>query len=375
MPLRKVFFWLHLTSAVVAGLVILVLCVTGTLLTYEKQVTRWADGYRRAPIAGATRLPVETLLARVRETRSALPSSVMLEADPTAPATLAYGREGTLFVDPYDGAVLGEGSSRARAFFRSVTDWHRWLSASGDNRARGKAVTGAANLVFLFIVMSGVYLWWPRSWTRRSLRAVTWFQGGLPGKARDFNWHNVIGFWTALPLFFVVLGGVVISYPWATALLYRLTGSPPPSEAPRREAPPASAKDVSLEGLNAAWAAAEGHVPAWQTLTLRLPNAADAPWTFAIDTARGAVRPNQLRQLTLDRKTGALVRFEPSGARAPGESCGWLRFTSTRVKPSASRGRPSRRRGLGRWRRSRLYGPGLGASAVLGLETPRRLIP
>ncbi|HVQ30246.1 MAG TPA: PepSY-associated TM helix domain-containing protein, partial [Vicinamibacteria bacterium] len=228
MALRKVFFWLHLTAGVLAGLVILVLSVTGTLLMYEKQVTRWADGYRRAPAAGATRLPIETLLARVRETRSAPPTSVMLEADPTAPASLGYGREGTLFVDPYDGAVLGEGSTRARAFFRSVTDWHRWLSTEGDNRALGKAVTGAANLIFLFIVMSGFYLWWPRSWTWRSLRAVTWFQGGLPGKARDFNWHNVIGLWMAVPLFFVVLGGVVISYPWATALVYRLTGSPPP---------------------------------------------------------------------------------------------------------------------------------------------------
>ena len=199
MSLRKVFFWLHLTSGVVAGPRDPRHVRHGTLLTYEKQVTRWADGYRRAPAPGATRLPIETLLAKVRETRSALPASVMLEADPAAPATLGYGREGTLFVDPYDGTVLGEGSSRARAFFRSVTDWHRWLSASGDNRARGKAVTGAANLVFLFIVMSGFYLWWPRSWTWRSLRAVTWFQGGLPGKARDFNWHNVIGFWRRCP--------------------------------------------------------------------------------------------------------------------------------------------------------------------------------
>lgn len=329
MALRKLFFWLHLTCGVLAGLVILVLCVTGALLTYEKQVTRWADGYRRAPVPGAVRLPVEALLARVRETRAALPASVTLEADPSAPATLAYGREGTLFVDPYDGAVLGEGSSRARGFFRSVTDWHRWLSASGEARASGKAVTGAANLVFLFIVTSGFYLWWPRNWTWRSVRAVTWFQGGLAGKARDFNWHNTIGFWSAVPLFFVVLGGVVISYPWAVALLYRITGSPPPSEAPRREAL-SSASEASLEGLNAAWARAEGQVPTWQALTLRLPATADAPWTFAIDTARGAIRPDGRSQLTLDRKTGAVVRLETYESQSAGRQLrGWLRFIHT----------------------------------------------
>ena len=128
----------------------------------------------------------------------------------------------------------------------------------------------------------------------------------------------------------MVLGGVVISYPWATALLYRLTGSPPPSEGPRRDAPPASANDVSLEGLNAAWAAAEGHVPTWQTLTLRLPNAPDAPWTFAIDTATGAIRPDRRSQLTLDRKTGVVVRFEPYESQSAGRRLrGWLRFIHT----------------------------------------------
>jgi uncharacterized iron-regulated membrane protein len=29
------------------------------------------------------------------------------------------------------------------------------------------------------------------------MRNVLWFRRGLPGKARDFNWHNVIGFWSS----------------------------------------------------------------------------------------------------------------------------------------------------------------------------------
>jgi uncharacterized iron-regulated membrane protein len=102
-----------------------------------------------------------------------------------------------------------------------VTEWHRWLGAKGENRNVARAITGACNLGFLFLVMSGFYLWWPRNWNLKSLRNVTWFRRGLPSKARYFNWHNVIGFWSAVPLFIVVLSAVVISYTWAGNLAHR----------------------------------------------------------------------------------------------------------------------------------------------------------
>jgi uncharacterized iron-regulated membrane protein len=103
--------------------------------------------------------------------------------------------------------VRGEGATTTRAFFRRVTELHRWVGAVGDRRELGKAVTGAANLAFLFLVVSGAYLWWPRSWTRSAVRNVALLRGGLRGKARDFNWHNVVGLWSAIPLFVVVLSG------------------------------------------------------------------------------------------------------------------------------------------------------------------------
>jgi uncharacterized iron-regulated membrane protein len=59
------------------------------------------------------------------------------------------------------------------------------------------------------------------------VRNVALLRGGLRGKARDFNWHNVVGLWSAIPLFVVVLSGVVISYPWqhrASLTVDRATG-------------------------------------------------------------------------------------------------------------------------------------------------------
>ena len=50
---RRVLFWIHLAAGSVAGIVILIMSVTGILLAYERQIMNWANcSYRSAP--GAT---------------------------------------------------------------------------------------------------------------------------------------------------------------------------------------------------------------------------------------------------------------------------------------------------------------------------------
>lgn len=333
---RRALFWCHLIAGVTAGVVILIMSVTGVLLTYQRQMTDWADtrGYNvTRPTADAPRLPVETLLSKAQESQRAAPSGVTLYSEEARPATVAFPGGRTLFVNPYTGEALGEGSPRVRAFFRSVTDWHRWLGASGEGRDTARAVTGASNLLFLFIVASGFYLWWPSKWTRKSLRAVTWFRRGQNGKARDFNWHNVIGFWSAAPLFVVVLSGVVISYTWASNLVYRLAGEEPPVQQ-QRGGPPggqqqSNVPSLPLEGLDNLLVRAERQVEGWRSITLQLPTKPDAPVTFAIDRGNGG-QPQLRSQLTLNRATGEVMRWEPASNNTLGRRLRtWLRFAHT----------------------------------------------
>ena len=176
---------------------------TGVLLTFEKQLVYYADTRHISltPPPSAAPLPIDALLARVRATGLVgEPSAVAVRRDPAAPVALTIGQGVVAYADPYTGRLLGRGDAGVRAFFRGVTDWHRWLAASGEYRATGRAVTGAANLAFLFLVLSGAYLWIPRTWAWRAVKQVIWFRGGLPGKARDFNWHNTIGVWSVVPL-------------------------------------------------------------------------------------------------------------------------------------------------------------------------------
>src|SRR5688500_5013739 len=103
------------------------MCVTGVLLAYAMQLIRWADirGYAFAlPADGAARLPLEALLAQARAGQTAAPTAVTLYGDAAEPATVTFPGGRNLFVNPYTGAVFGEGAPRVRAFFRTVTDWH-----------------------------------------------------------------------------------------------------------------------------------------------------------------------------------------------------------------------------------------------------------
>ena len=332
--LRKIIFWCHLTTGVSAGIIILTMSVTGVLLTYERQIMAWADtrGYRiEPPSSAATHLSIEALLTRAREAKPAAnPSAITLRAHPKSPAEVSFGREGVLFFNPYTGEVLGEGSRKTRSFFQSVTNWHRWLGAQGENRAVAKAITNACNLGFLFLVSSGFYLWWPRKWTRKQFRNVIWFKRGFTGRMRYFNWHNVIGFWCVAPLFIVVLSGVVISYTWAGNLVYRAVGESPP--APRSAAPPPNAgsgRAVSVDGLDRLWARAEQQQPGWRSISLQLPNSVDAPVTFTIDQGNGG-QPQKRAQLTLDRKSGEVVRWEPFSSYTRGRQLrSFFRFAHT----------------------------------------------
>lgn len=341
--IRNVFFWLHLGLGIAAGAVIFVMSITGTLLAFERQITDWADrGFRSSPLPeGSSPLSAEALLANFQKAKpGAPPTGLSLQSDPSAPALINQGREHAYYLDRTTGAVLGEGSQRVRGFFRSMTDWHRWLAVEGVGRAKARMVTGASNLIFLFIVLSGLYLWLPRKWNRRQLRNITWFRGGLTAKARDFNWHNVVGLWLWVPLVLVVASGVVISFPWAGDLVYRLAGEEPPArEGGGRRGPggPAGSgsgsgraeEAVSYTGLDALWSRAEAQVPGWKTLTVRLSEADAETVAFTILSGQRG-RPDLRAQLTLDRESGETKKWETYSQQSRGRKVrGWLRWIHT----------------------------------------------
>jgi len=339
--LRTILFWMHLVSGLVAGLIIGIMSLTGAALAFEPQLTQWADRdvrHVQAPAPTAARLPVDELLARVRAARPGVQlSAVTVYADPASAVRVSTGRTSGVYVDPYTGEVRDLGGAGLRALLHTMEQWHRWLGTSEENRGVGRAITGACNAAFLFLAVSGLYLWWPRKWTWRTVRPVLWFKGGLKGKARDFNWHNSAGFWAMPVIVVLTASGMVISYKAVSDLIFTLTGNEPPTNsgpsapaAVKVPEPPAGATPL---GFDALFAQAQRQIPAWESISLRMGASPRGPQPGAVAFSikeQGGWPLFASAQLSLDPFTAEVLRRETFADYNSGRRIRtWLRFLHT----------------------------------------------
>lgn len=335
---RKTIFWLHLGSGVITGLVVAMMSVTGVFLTYQNQVFAWSDRayYRDASTVDGVTLPAESLIDAARAADLNV-TSLKYWNNPAAPVLATGGRgEGSLFIDAYTGEVLGAPSPAIRNLFSTVTRWHRWFNATGESRQTARLITGVSNLAFLFLVVSGMYLWLPKLIRWPLLRARLFFSSkSKTTQQRDFNWHHVFGIWSAIPLIVVIATASVFSFSWANDLVYTLAGEDPPSRGARSSSTSSamsvnqsdfSARRLPLDDL---LATARAKTEDWKIITLNLPKQNENETSFRIDTGTGR-QPQYQSTLTLDAGTGQTVGFETLADRSPGRQArSWIRFLHT----------------------------------------------
>jgi uncharacterized iron-regulated membrane protein len=275
-------------------------------------------------------LPLDTLVAGAM---AAVPQPVemlTLHRDTQLPVEILAANRSLYFADRYSGKVQGPASLRIRGFFAEITALHRWFGLSTAHHAAATAVKGATTLMLLFLLLSGSILWMPAYWKRSSLRRgiVPRFDGS--GRARNYNWHKVTGFWTALPLGIIVTTGVIMAYPWANAELFRLVRSPLPTRS--TENANARRHGVGMHPapthLDEAFAEATRDVEDWQTAALRLPTGPSA-MSFTVDRSEGG-HPEKREQVTVDAKSLLLLHREPFTALSRGQRWrNWVRFAHT----------------------------------------------
>jgi uncharacterized iron-regulated membrane protein len=124
----------------------------------------------------------------------------------------------------------------------------------------------------------------------------------------------------------------VISYPWATRLVYRAFGSTPPPQQQQQTNERGGGKldPAALDRIaNAARAEAPRVAPGWQSLSLRLPFPRKGEVTVALDRGNGA-RPDKRSQLLLDPRTARVVEHKTyAGQEAGQQARAWLRWIHT----------------------------------------------
>lgn len=326
MTIRKVVFWSHLSLGIAVGLVLAVLALTGALLTYELQITRIAETRMFARQADGPPMSAAALAQAALTQSDGKAVSLTFAHDPDAPVVASTGRNAQIFLDPVSATVLGSGVAGLRGFFDTVESLHRWFGLQDASRDMARTVIGAANLAFLFLVLSGLWLWVPRKLTWRMLRANLMLRQGLPtARARDYNWHHVFGIWALLPLVLIVGSGVTLSYPWARDAVYAAAGV----EGAAGRAAPAAGPFTAPAALNGAYDAARAIDPAWHRITLGLP-APDAPSIMATVDAGSGRQATRETAVTFDVASGTVAEAKSWSDQPPSRQLGaFLRFGHT----------------------------------------------
>ena len=283
-----------------AGLAILSLAVSGALLGFERQLLAAAS---TLPPKQGSRIPLEQGLPKLVQAHAQAETlRITLARDVVQPARVQEGRGPATFVDTRLGMAIEDPAPRMRAALASLRAYHRWLTLSGVQRDQARGLLGAANLVFLGLILTGAVLWWPRilrwPWLRQQL---TWRPAPPTAKARDLRLHHIIGAWAFLPLLIICASGTVFYYRWANDAVYSLAGETAPVRAPAPDpsghalTPGSVAERFSALPLEAL---IESAVPGWTQLTVTLGGEASEPLRFSVDKSAGG-QPQAVTTVTV----------------------------------------------------------------------------
>ena len=167
--MKKVFRKIHLWLSVPFGLLITLICFSGAMLVFETEVMELChrDLYYVEKV-GPAPLPMGKVAEKVAAT---LPDSVSVTGVTASSAperawqvNLSKPRRASVYVDQYTGEIKGK-YERA-PFFTTMFRLHRCLldSMKPDGGIFwGKMIVGTATLMFVFVLISGIVIWWPRT--------------------------------------------------------------------------------------------------------------------------------------------------------------------------------------------------------------------
>ena len=230
MTVRKLFKKLHLWLSLPFGLIIMTTCLTGALLVFEKEITELVrHDSDTIPVRKTGRLSLQSLLERVAsETPDSVQiTSVTIPSDFRRAYTvgLSKPRRAGVLVDPYTGKIVGQ--SGRLPFFTTVRELHRWLldSMKPDSEGIfwGRVIVGTSTLLFVCILLTGLFLWWPKKLKGIGKRLKISLRQGRQRLFTDL--HTVGGVYVFVLLLAMAMTGLTWSFEWYRAGFYKVFGA------------------------------------------------------------------------------------------------------------------------------------------------------
>jgi len=267
--MHRAFLIAHRWLALVVAVFLSVVAVSGGLLVLEGPVSR-----ARQPhvVPGGARLPLDTLVQRARATAGG--GDVVMMALGDAPdlawsvvlsstSARGLGAGTNVLVNPYTGAILPEppGPDPLVSFMRKVHLLHTQLLAGRV----GNTIVVAVTFVAIFLVLSGVVIWWREKLWRVNTHG-SW-------KRTNFDLHHSLGIWAAVVLLIITSTGLWVRYATVDEWMRKLNRSPTPATPPQ----PAADPQMPVLSLDSIAAAARAAVPGASIMNIQLPPGPEHP--------------------------------------------------------------------------------------------------
>lgn len=323
---RAVWRW-HFYAGVITSPILIVVTLTGLLFIFSPEIERYWHRDRLFVTPGSSRMAASALVetaARSHPGWTVSRLAIEPAEDRSVVVSLADAeatRTRDIYIDPYRGEILADvdpANDRVRNFFQLVLEIHRTLFIG----ATGRVLVELATCWSILLMLTGIYLWWPRRW---NVPRGVW----LPRlRAKPYtvqrDLHTVVGIY-ALPLLLLIsLTGMFYTIVWgkgavAASVVSRegVSGlsDEPAGNGERQKAtkpPPIAPRYIDESVRIAARACPE------RSLGLDLANASAT--SLAVHTlddyAVNSRGPFESETLTINPSAGTIVKREPLAENA-----------------------------------------------------------
>ncbi|MCM1075830.1 MAG: PepSY domain-containing protein [Bacteroides sp.] len=290
---RSIVRKLHLWLSIPLGLIITLICITGALLMFERDLGR--KGQADVTDPGTAPLPLSQLLERAYEANPTKSDIIGMTIYPQSTHAykimLSKPAMAALWQDQYTGEITGQ--YKRAEIFKVSSSAHRRLF--GQLRSTwgnyGKLIVGITTLCIIVIVVTG-YIMWFKSGRQRRLT--------IPLRKGSFQFlhglHCAGGVYAGIILLICALTGLSWSFDWYKDGLYAIFGTKASGSTRKTE------KAVNFE----AWQKAFDEVSAAEPdKELRL-------YQGRIEVVRGGVGNQQAVDIyRFDAESGKITTVEP----------------------------------------------------------------
>lgn len=307
---RKLFNDIHLWIGIAAGLILFVVCLTGTIYTFRTEIdeTIASDKFFVEVPENGQRIASDELLDIVRaEFPDQVVSSLDIPTNKTRSYRVYVRKEGErrgkrYLVNPYNGQILGDTSTSSSEFFSTVFRLHRWLAL--DTKI-GRPIVGWATVIFVFLCLTGIVIWVPQ-------KVKAWKQGlkikwSGNWKRVNHDLHNALGFYSVIFLLIMGLTGLQWSFDWYRTGLYNFLGVDRSRKAPQEELTQVSYEGMTPLSIESVVSKADELLNYNGNYSISLPN--EDATSISITKAKvGFFASSGRDRITLNRYTGELEK-------------------------------------------------------------------